>query len=100
MIGSCCRISWAAFRPSSTSCAGVYLLLGATMRVCADGTAPTRKVKSTTRRVTRFIKIALCKSASLRVDYGRDWPWRPFHFNMSSEGDDMTRKELVTKLNE
>ncbi len=33
--GNCCSTSFAACWPSSTSCAGVYLLLGAVMRVWA-----------------------------------------------------------------
>ena len=35
MIGSCLRASSAALRPSSTSCASVYLFLGGVIPVCA-----------------------------------------------------------------
>src|SRR5215475_10389761 len=64
MIGSWLRASSAAFRPSSTSSDGLYLLPGGVMRVCAETIDPIRARDSVVAKNRLFIFLTLCKSGT------------------------------------
>src|SRR5262249_26476993 len=68
MIGSWLRASSAAFRPSSTSCEGLYLLLGGVIRVCAEAIDPMSARESVVAQNRLFIFLTLCKSGTDRAD--------------------------------
>src|SRR5262245_52894110 len=78
MIGYCLRTSAAAWRPSSTSCCGVYLFLASLIWVCATtpatDSAQTRKAAAGARSVL----IAMANTIHPRL-----FPGTPVVFRIS-----------------
>src|SRR5579871_3890631 len=68
MIGSWRRASAAAFKPSSTSWLGAYLLSGGTIRVCADAPVSVSATASAQATALRLISLRGCKKGNVTHD--------------------------------